>query len=111
MRRRPSLALFRAGLLLATFGFAGSASATEVRNFFAPEMDGARVDACLGSGGCGKPAADAFCRVQGYDRALVFQRESHASTRLIDSGRSCAGDCTAFRQVKCFTIKSDLAQL
>ena len=59
MRSRPSLALFRAGLLLAIFGLSGSASATEVRNFFAPEMDGARVDACLGSGGCGKPAADA----------------------------------------------------
>lgn len=111
MRSRPSLALFRAGLLLAIFGLSGSASATEVRNFFAPEMDGARVDACLGSGGCGKPAADAFCRVQGYDHAMIFQRESHASTRLIDSGRVCSGDCTAFRQVKCFTTKSDLAQL
>jgi hypothetical protein len=111
MPSRPTLALLRASFILAAFGFAGSASATEVRNFFAPEMDGARVDACLGSGGCGKPAADAFCRVQGYDHALLFQRESLASTRLIDSGGTCAGECTAFRQVKCFTTKSDLAQL
>jgi hypothetical protein len=103
---RALLALAAAALLLA-----GPASAREVRNFFAPEVDGARVDACLGTGGCGKPAADAFCRVQGYDRAVIFQRESHASTRLIDSGRSCSGACTAFRQVKCFTAKSDLAQL
>lgn len=95
-------------LLLAT-AFAQPASAAQVRNFFAPEVGGTRIDACLDSGACGKPAADAFCRAQGYDRAMIFQREDFASTRLIDSDKLCSGSCTAFRQVKCFTAKTDLA--
>jgi hypothetical protein len=90
---------------------AASATAGEVRNFFAPEIGGARLDACLAAGGCGKPAADAFCKVQGYDRAVIFQRETSSATQAIDSGKTCTGSCTAFRQVKCFTTKGDLAQL
>lgn len=92
-------------------GFAQAATAAQVRNFFAPEMEGARIDACLATGVCGKLAADAFCRVQGYDHAMIFQRESHASTRVIDSDKVCSGNCTAFKQVKCFTTKTDLAGL
>jgi hypothetical protein len=87
------------------------AAAAQVRNFFSPEAGGMRVDACLDSGACGKAAADAFCQVQGYDRAMIFQRESSAATTIIDSGKSCVGVCIAFRQVKCFTTKSDYAGL
>ncbi len=96
---------------IVALGFVQPAFATEVRNFFAPELEGARIGACLDSGACGKPAADAFCKVQGYDRAMIFQRESHASTRAIDSGKLCSGSCIAFKQVKCFTTKGDLAGL
>ncbi len=84
------------------------ANAAEVRNYFAPEIEGLRIGACLTDGGCGKPAADAFCRAEGYDKAMLFQRERSASARLIDSGDVCEKDCTSFRQVKCFTVKSDL---
>ena len=97
-----------AGLIV--LGFAGSASAAEVRNYFTPRIDGVRVDACLSGGVCGKPAADAFCRAEGYDRATIFQRESYASTRSVDSGQTCSSGCTAFAQVKCFTTKSDLPE-
>ena len=89
-----------------------SASHAEVRNFFSPHVQGMRVDACLSDGVCGKPAADAFCKAEGYDHAMIFQRETFSSTRVLDSGQACTGgSCTAFRQVKCFTSKSDLAQL
>ena len=102
----------RAALALAiALGFAEPAAASQVRNFFAPEVGGARLDACLASGACGRPAADAFCKEQGYDRAVIFQRESFASTRALDSEKTCSGSCTAFRQVKCFTTKSDLAAM
>ena len=87
------------------------AEASQVRNFFAPQIGGARIDACLAGGACGKPAADAFCRAEGYDRAMIFQRENFASTRAVDSGKICSGSCTAFKQVKCFTTKADLAGL
>lgn len=39
--------------------------------------------------------------------AMLFQRERSNSARLIDSGVICDGDCTAFRQVTCFTERSD----
>lgn len=96
---------------LTVLSFAATAEAAQVRNFFAPQLEGARIDACLEGGVCGKPAADAFCRVQGYDRAMIFQRESHDSTRALDSRKVCSGACIAFRQVKCFTDKSDMAGL
>ncbi|WP_373506163.1 hypothetical protein [Aestuariivirga sp.] len=101
-------------VLIAVLAFATTTTLAhaEVRNFFSPEVKGARVDACLSDGACGKPAADAFCKAEGYDHAMIFQRENAASTRIIDSGQACSdGSCTAFRQVKCFTSKSDLASL
>lgn len=83
-----------------------------VRNFFTPLLDGVRVDACLASGPCGKPAADAFCKKEGYDKAMIFQRESYTSSRKLDSGAACEGSsCTAFKQVKCFSTKDNMAGL
>lgn len=101
------------GLLAAliVMGLADAASASEVRNFFAPRIGSDRVDACLAGGRCGKPAADAFCRAEGYDRAMIFQREAQNSTRAVVSDKVCSRNCVAFRQVKCFTAKSDLAGL
>lgn len=85
-----------------------AAQAGETRNYFAPELRGQRINACLSDGACGKPAADAFCQAEGYDQAMLFQRERARSARLIDSDKVCDGNCTAFRQVKCFTVRSDL---
>jgi hypothetical protein len=104
--RATTLSLVLLGLLVPASAEAG------VRNFFLPEFQGTRVDACLTGGTCGKPAADAFCKVQGYDNALIFQREASAQTRRIDSGELCSTSaCVAFKQVKCFTEKTDLAAL
>lgn len=84
------------------------AGAAEVRNYFLPQIDGHRINACLSDGACGKAAADAFCKVEGYDKAMLFQREQSASARAIDSDELCKGNCTAFRQVKCYSAGSDL---
>lgn len=102
--------MFRALVILGLCLVAPSAQAT-TRMFFSPEIDGTRLDACLSDGtACGKPAADAFCRVQGFDRSTLFQREKLASTRVLDSGQVCSGgSCTAFRQIRCYTAKDDLA--
>jgi hypothetical protein len=91
---------------------AGQAGAT-VRNFFSPEWNGTRLNACLSDHqSCGKPAADAFCRMQGYDTALLFQREASAVTRIIGTDQLCKGaNCIAFRQIKCRTDKGDFAGL
>lgn len=92
-------------LTLATFLLAASPSEAAFRNYFAPQQDGARLDACLADKStCGKPAADAFCKTQGFALALTFQREAGMSTRRLDSGELCEGDgCTAFKQIKCFS--------
>ena len=99
---RPLLA----ALLLLTL--VPAAQASEVRNYFTPQLDGQRVAACLSGGACGKPAADAFCKAEGYDQAMLFQRERSNSARSLDSDKLCDGDCTAFRQVKCYTERNDL---
>ena len=104
--RKTAFSLIVLGLMLPASAEAG------VRNFFLPEIAGARVDACLDGGACGKPAADAFCKFQGYDKAMIFQREPSAMSRRIDSGEMCSSAaCTAFKQVKCFSTKTDLAAL
>ena len=91
----------------------GGDSRAAVRNFFAPQVDGNRIDSCLASAGtCGKPAADAFCKAEGYDNAILFQREPLAQTRRLGSGEICEGGaCSGFKQIKCFTEKGDLAGL
>jgi len=92
-------------LSLAIFLLAASPSEAAFRNYFAPQQDGARLDACLTDKSiCGKPAADAFCKTKGFAQALTFQREAGNSTRRLDSGELCEGNnCTAFRQIKCFS--------
>ena len=94
-------------IISAFFLLAVSASLSQAsaRNYFAPEIDGARLDACLaGAAHCGKPAADAFCQAQGFDEALIFQREILASTKRLGSDLVCeGGTCTGFRQIKCYS--------
>lgn len=98
-------------ILLASLAASGGAEAA-VRNFFAPEWNGERLSACTASGQCGKPAADAWCKAQGYDQSIMFQREPVAQASPIDSTSLCtAGGCTAFKQIKCHTGKSDFAGL
>ena len=87
------------GILL----LAASAGEASVRNFFAPAVEGTRLDACLsGRKDCGKPAADAFCVKEGYTEAILFQREAAASTRQLGSETICEGEmCTGFKRIKC----------
>ena len=95
-------------LVLVLTATAGHAA---VRSYFTPSIDGLRVDSCLTStGDCGKPAADSFCKVQGYESALIFQRESAVYTKRLGTGELCtSSECASFRQIKCFTPKGDLA--
>ena len=76
-----------------------------MRNYFAPELDGKRLDSCLTeSGDCGKPAADAFCKAQGFETALIFQREAVADTVRLGGGESCTNSaCVSFKQIKCYS--------
>jgi hypothetical protein len=78
-----------------------------VRNFFAPSVEDARLSFCLQSTDeCGKPVADAWCQVNGFEEAVLFQREEVRSgilaTMYADTGARCdAETCTSFHQIKC----------
>jgi hypothetical protein len=65
----------------------------------------ARLDVCLHFGkSCGKPAADDFCYLMGYERATIFETEPATPTRVINFGQECRGPhCRAFKLIVCFT--------
>jgi hypothetical protein len=70
-----------------------STAAIGVRNYVSPRLNGNRVAFCLsGQGRCGKEAADAFCRSNGFREALTFQR----------SGILRRATTLSFGQIKCW---------
>jgi hypothetical protein len=78
-----------------------------VRNFFSPQLQDARVAFCMQSREeCGKPVADAWCQVNGFEEAVLFQREEVRGDLLAtlypDTGALCDDEtCTSFHQIKC----------
>lgn len=76
------------------------------RVFANPAWRGHRLDVCLRWGTeCGKPAADAFCRANGFAEALSFASDptpGRRSTRLIGTDQICnAAYCVGFQQIVC----------
>lgn len=92
-------------VLLISFASSTSVSKAAARAFFGPTLDGQRIAFCLQSDEeCGKPVADAWCQSQGFDKALLFERDLTAALHVLhmDTGLSCSGEvCTGFRQIKC----------
>jgi hypothetical protein len=82
------------------------------RSYFTPMDEGQRIGACLSDGiSCGKVAADAFCKSQGFSESILFAREPVMTARSIDTGQLCAGEtCQAFKRVKCFQSQEQAAQ-
>ncbi len=82
--------------------FACSAHAT-TRSYSFPEQN-TRIGTCLADGtSCGKQAADAFCKKEGYAESILFAREPAATARILDSDAMCKGQaCEAFKRIKCY---------
>jgi len=105
-------------ITLICLGFAAAAaSATAAtRTFDNPTYKGNRLDWCLNwAKGCGKAAADAYCKYRGYQKARRFSQASDIGkrhpTRLIGTGAVCDQRfCDGFRRIICFkptpTIKT-----
>lgn len=71
----------------------GEARDTRARNFLLPQPSADPLPFCLaGESQCGKPAADAFCRSNGYEEALTFLRD----------GRQPDVASQHFHQIKCW---------
>ena len=93
---------------LATLGlFLGATSASALEgNFSTPRYKAKeRLNVCYSLGrGCGQRAADAFCLVAGFDKAVKFEKERARPTRTIGDGKLCDGaPCEAFKAITCFT--------
>jgi hypothetical protein len=86
---------------------AATAPSTEasVRSYSLPTASGKAVSDCLADGrSCGKPAADLFCKKEGYAEAILFAREPVTAASSLDGRRQCAGAaCEAFTRIKCYT--------
>lgn len=93
--------------LVATLVVQGAATAHALENtFMRPTYKRlARLDNCQHFGTfCGQPAANDYCRIQGYQRASRFQTERASPTRVINFGQECRGPgCVGFRFIVCFT--------
>lgn len=103
-RRASALVLASIALSL----FTGRAEALE-GTFSRPTYKGlARLDNCYSWGReCGQRAADTYCRVQGYERAVRFATERVRPTRIAVDGKVCDGDfCVGFATITCSTSQS-----
>ena len=100
-------ALQTAAALAAALMLHTASADAAVRNFFSPQLEDARVAFCMQSREeCGKPVADAWCQVNGFDEAVLFQRAEMPSlaTLYTDTGALCSEDtCVGFHQIKCRT--------
>ena len=82
-------------------------SASGNRTFNNPRISGNRLDWCREwAQNCGKPAADAFCRVKGYSRAVNFAKAPNVGasqpTQIITSGQICnQAGCDGFSAITC----------
>lgn len=86
----------------ATLGVSGGGGGT--RTFNNPMVGNVPLDICLRwASSCGKPAADAFCRQNGFSRSINHQvRADSPPTRVIGTGQVCNQSfCDRISQVVC----------
>lgn len=101
-------------LVFAVVATASGAARAETRRFVTPRYQGYPVDRCLYSGRqCNQPAADAFCRAVGYQRATRYQWQYMAPTRILGTGHICntpgRRGCGGFTLVDCSRPSSSQA--
>lgn len=69
-----------------------------------PMVNNTAVDVCLNWGtGCGKPAADAFCKAQGFESSSAHTVQQNAPpTYVIGDDKVCSESfCTRFTSITC----------
>ena len=75
--------------------------------FDKPSLSGQRIHFCFKPGnGCGNKAADAFCDINGFDKAISFQQSTvllgAKAPRFIGNGQICVGlECSGFKNITC----------
>lgn len=74
-----------------------------VKKYSEPMFKNYRLDWCYAWGKqCGKPAADAFCQLNGHGGAKSYKKDSGvAATRVISNSQVCDGNCDSFKEIVC----------
>jgi hypothetical protein len=105
-RNSGRVAVVLAATLVAPFSV--TPAQAEWRLFDQPQVKGMRLDWCLyWAQDCGEPAADAFCRIWGFEGALRYAIDQNVGRRgvvtvVLGDGRLCgAATCSGFRWVTC----------
>lgn len=105
MFKRTSLLTIAAAV---TISLTAGAAQASTKTFYKPKFNGNRLDLCLNwSVGCGKPAANAYCKLKGFKKATKFYVDHNIGlsqpTRLISTGAVCdQGYCDGFKAIKCY---------
>ncbi len=101
-----------AAIVAAAALFAPGLAAAATQTFANPSVKGVRLDWCAHFGtGCGQPAADLFCRQNGFTSAARFAMDPNigqrgVATLVFGDGRLCNGpNCSGFRAISC--VKPD----
>ena len=82
--------------------------------FSSPQLAGLPLDVCSAAGGvgCGEPAAHAWCRLQGMERAVdIGPYQPSPATAHLAAGETCAGDACATPAHIIRTLPGALRQL
>lgn len=99
--------LSTAVILAICFILPDSAAFAAAKKYINPIWGGDRLDWCFSwSAGCGKQAADAFCKAKGFDNAQGFSQAPDIGavtpTRLISTGAVCDQNfCDGFSFIDC----------
>ena len=103
----------RARTIALMLALAALTARAEQMKFDAPRANGYRVDACRSWGqGCGKEAADAFCRLNNFESAAAFDIDPRIGaatpTMTIEDKKICnQPQCDGFKSITC--TRSDAA--
>jgi hypothetical protein len=97
----------RARLVAVMLAFGALLVRAEHAKFDAPQANGYRVDAYRSWGqGCGKEAADAFCRLNNFESASAFEIDprigAKTPTMTIEDKKICnQPECDGFKSITC----------
>jgi hypothetical protein len=85
-------------------------SYSETHRFNHPKISGIALDWCLTwAANCGKPAADEFCRSQGFQQASDFKQAVNIGyTKILRTGEICNNpQCDGFAYIECIKVLND----
>lgn len=79
----------------------------KTKTFIKPKFNGYALDWCKTFGhGCGKKAANSYCKLKGFNKAIKWKKWSNPGIKTMTIGESSVCDpayhgCDSFKSIKC----------